>query len=95
MSSAPQIPFELEQWFPDGKPTTQAFDFFNAVNDLFGILNQGVFPISEYATKTAANDALPNRQQGWTVNFTGQGFGFWDIGVNDWLSAADGTTPIT
>jgi len=90
-----KIPFESEQWFVDGKPITQAYDFFNAVNNLFDILNRGVLPVSEYATKTSANDSLPDRQQGWTVNFTGQGFGFWDVSANDWLKVTDGTTPIT
>lgn len=85
-----------EQWFFDGVPESQTFQFFNAVNDLLSILNAGAVPNAIFEDLDDINNKLRQPEEGWTVWVENQvnpiEQAIYYNGV--WVRALDGTTPI-
>jgi len=95
MSEELRLPFEAEQWFPEGKPTIQVYDALTATVELFGILNQGIVPSVIFDDLAHIQSVYPNPNDGDRAIFRNQGQGFYDAVAGSWKRSRNGTTDIT
>lgn len=78
----------------NNRATEQFRSFLLAVAEsLDSILDATVVNFTRYASIADANSANPNRKDGDTVMFTGQGLGTWN--GSKWVKSSDDTTDIT
>ena len=95
LSREKSAPLPNIEWFKDGIPTREAYDFFSQVSDNNAIIQQGAFVYARYADLTAVNEEYPSPNDGLTLMVTGQGLATYKESITTWVLSADDTTSIT